>query len=177
MFNILTKNFLKASENTDIKCDDISEYCDVSENYNSDKSKTDASTENSNVEDTYVIKNNAFKNWLKFLNNSSEKLNDNDEDEDDEDKIYIISLNNIPHFYEKDLSTARKKMFDIANILLKKANTKDDGIGPNDNYIFTNSSDSMQIISPYNFILLKYHHILYELKIEYVLRYSLIHTL
>ena len=60
-------------------------------------------------------------------------------------------------------------MFNIANSLLKKTNEKDDGIGPNDNYIYTNSLDSIEIISPYNLFLLKYHHVLHELKIDYVL--------
>ena len=53
------------------------------------------------------------------LENKIEKINENDDDEDTEDKIYVISLNGSPHFYESNLVSARATMWKIANKLLK----------------------------------------------------------
>jgi len=95
------------------------------------------------------------------------KLNYYDEDEDKEDKLYIISIDNIPHLYGKSLKDLRAKMWDIANVLLKSKNEYDGY------YIFTNNLNEIKIICPYEFFILKYHHVLYELKIDYVLDYKL----
>jgi hypothetical protein len=95
------------------------------------------------------------------------KLNYYDEDEDKEDKLYIISIDNIPHLYGKSLKDLRSKMWDIANVLLKSKNEYDGY------YIFTNNLNEIKIICPYEFFILKYHHVLYELKIDYVLDYKL----
>ena len=58
-------------------------------------------------------------------------------------------------------------MWDIANVLLKSKNEYDGY------YIFTNNLNEIKIICPYEFFILKYHHVLYELKIDYVLDYKL----
>jgi len=96
------------------------------------------------------------------------KLNYYDEDEDIEDKLYIISIDNIPHLYGKDLKDLRVKMWEIANALLKSSKNENEGY-----YIFTNNLNEIKIICPYDFFILKYHHVLYELKIDYVLNYNL----
>lgn len=95
------------------------------------------------------------------------KLNYNDEDEDQEDKLYIISIDNVPHLYGKSLKDLRAKMWDIANVLLKSKNEYEGY------YILTNNLNEIKIICPYEFFILKYHHVLYELKIDYVLDYKL----
>lgn len=95
------------------------------------------------------------------------KLNYYDEDEDKEDRLYIISIDNIPHLYAKDLKELRAKMWEIANVLLKSSKNESDGY-----YIFTNNLNEIKIICPYDFFILKYHHVLYEIKIDYVLSHS-----
>lgn len=95
------------------------------------------------------------------------KLNYYDEDEDKEDRLYIISIDNIPHLYAKDLKELRTKMWEIANVLLKSSKNESDGY-----YIFTNNLNEIKIICPYDFFILKYHHVLYELKIDYVLSHT-----
>lgn len=95
------------------------------------------------------------------------KLNYYDEDEDKKDRLYIISIDNIPHLYAKDLKELRTKMWEIANVLLKSSKNESDGY-----YIFTNNLNEIKIICPYDFFILKYHHVLYELKIDYVLNHT-----
>jgi hypothetical protein len=111
-------------------------------------------------EDTQV-KKIFFDKWK-----TSNKLNEEDSDEDIEEKLYVISIDNIPHYYEENLENARKKMWDIANLLIKSSSRDFD---TTDYYIFTNSLDEIKIIAPYNFLLLKYHHVLFEFKIDYIL--------
>lgn len=107
-----------------------------------------------NVMSTY------FQKWKL---NSFEYLNDNDEDEKLENRLYIISIDKIPYFYEKTLVDARNKMWKIANQMLKSSN--DDG-----NYqILCSNVNEIKIISPYKFFLLNYHHVLFHFTIDYVL--------
>jgi hypothetical protein len=98
-----------------------------------------------------------------------EKINEDDCDEDSVDKLYVISLDGIPYYYENDLISARSKMWDIANNILKKDSVKD---FENPNYIFTNNLNKVSLISPYNFFGLNYHHTICELQIDYVIRYN-----
>ena len=70
--------------------------------------------------------------------------------------------------YENDLTSARSKMWAIANNLLKN----DSQHNETTNYIFTNSLNKVSLISPYNFFGLNYHHTICELQIDYVTRYN-----
>jgi len=99
-----------------------------------------------------------------------DKLNYNDTDETDcENKVYIISMNNIPYFYDDNLQTIRNTMWDIANSLIK--NNRDNNSATN-NYIMTNNSNEIKIVSPYNFLwFFNYNHTISELKIDYVIKY------
>jgi len=117
--------------------------------------------EQNQEQDDIQIKKIFFDKWK-----TSDKLNDDDSDEDIDEKLYVISIDNIPHYYEENLENARKKMWDIANLLIKSSCQNFD---TTDYYIFTNSLDEIKIIAPYNFLLLKYHHVLFEFKIDYVL--------
>jgi hypothetical protein len=100
-------------------------------------------------------------------NEDDDKLNYNDTDETDcENKVYIISLNGIPYFYDENLPSLRNTMWDIANNLLKNSNS------PSSNYILTNNSNEVKIISPYNFFwFFNYNHTISELKIDYVIKF------
>ena len=102
-----------------------------------------------------------------------EKLNEDDCDEDLSDKLYIISMDGIPYYYENDLVSARSKMWTIANNLLRKdSSSSEHDFESNTNYIFTNNLNKVSLISPYNFFGLNYHHTICELQIEYVVRYN-----
>lgn len=99
-----------------------------------------------------------------------DKINFNDTDETDcENKVYIISMNNIPYFYDDNLQTIRNTMWDIANSLIKNST---DNNSVRSNYIMTNNSNEIKIISPYNFFwFFNYNHTISELKIDYVIKY------
>ena len=100
-------------------------------------------------------------------NEDEDRLNYNDTDETDcENKVYIISLNGIPYFYDENLTSLRNTMWDIANNLLKNSNS------PASNYILTNNSNEVKIVSPYNFFwFFNYNHTISELKIDYVIKF------
>ena len=126
------------------------------------------------------LKQEFFNKWKegKKMNehdeNIEEKLNEDDCDEDVSDKLYIISMDGIPYYYENDLVSARSKMWTIANNLLRKDSSSSSvhDIENNTNYIFTNNLNKVSLISPYNFFGLNYHHTICELQIDYVVRYN-----
>ena len=99
-------------------------------------------------------------------------LNCNDEDESTiEDKVYIISMNNIPYFYDDNLNSVRNTMWDIANNLLKNNDNEYDS---SKHFILTNNSDEIKIIYPYNFFwFFNYNHTVAELKIDYAIKYNI----
>jgi hypothetical protein len=106
-------------------------------------------------------------------NECEDRLNYNDMDESSfEEKIYIISMNNIPYFYDDNLSSIRNTMWDIANNLLKD---KDNDFDSSKHYILTNNSNEIKIICPYNFLwFFNYNHTVAELKIDYAVKYNAI---
>ena len=141
------------------------------ENINEDNLDADADVEvigdeneDQVVEEDEVIDENEDENEV---SDEESKLNYYDEDEDKEDKLYIISIDNVPHLYGKNLKDLRSKMWDIANALLK-SESEYEGY-----YILTNNLNEIKIICPYEFFILKYHHVLYEFKIDYVIDYKL----
>jgi hypothetical protein len=100
----------------------------------------------------------------------NEKINKEDDEEDSLDKLYVISMDSVPYYYENDLVSARTKMWAIANNLLRK--NSDNEFENCSNYIFTNDLNKVSLISPYNFFGLNYHHTICELQIDYVIRYT-----
>lgn len=157
----------KISEEFELK----HEYFDKWKNYsnNDDEYKSSEIIEENNKEkeeSDFDSRDNESVYSEYDLENKIEKIDENDDDENTEDKIYIISLNGSPHFYESDLVSARATMWKIANKLLKGTNYDE-----NNNYIFTNSLNKVSLISPYNFFGLKYHYTICELQIDYVIRY------
>ena len=108
-------------------------------------------------------------NEEEHMDDEIEKINYDDDDEDEVDKLYIITIDDIPYYYENDLPTARSKMWSIANNLVKNDNNN---LENSNNYIFTNNLNKVSLISPYSFFGLNYHYTICELSIEYVIRYN-----
>ena len=104
-------------------------------------------------------------------NEDAEKLNENDEDEDVSDKLYIISLNDVPYYYEDDLDSARKTMWNLAKNMLYKNSLENDDY-ESTSYIFTNNLNNLSIITPYNFLFFYYHQTLCDVKIDYVTKHK-----
>lgn len=118
---------------------------------------------NESTDDSEIVRN-VFNSWRR--NTTVQKMNDSDSEEDNDDRIYIISIDNVPYYYENDLTTIRKKMWQLANTYI--ANVSDSYETYQDKYIMTNDMNEIQIVCPLDFILFKYSHVLHVLKIDYV---------
>lgn len=95
-------------------------------------------------------------------------LNQNDTDEVRiEDKLYIISINGIPHYYENSLHEARSQMLTIANYFVGNLN---DNEGAGHLIITDNNQKKVKVVAPYTFLMLTYNYVIHELSIEYVVK-------
>ena len=92
---------------------------------------------------------------------------DEDDDEDDEEKLYIISINDEPCFYENSLKSAKSKILRISNVLDRKNNKE------YTSYICHSNTNKIDVIRNLNFILFSYNYILYSLKISSVAKCKL----
>ena len=102
-----------------------------------------------------------------FVNTKKTKIDDDDEDEDNEDKLYILSINNIPFFYNVDLISLRLKMWNIANSYIKPNNLFEF----ENRSIISNDMNEIRIESKLDFFIFNYSNNIYTLKIDYVLPY------
>jgi hypothetical protein len=92
-------------------------------------------------------------------------LNENDEDEaTSETKIYIISIDGIPFYYESLLADARNQLLNIANYYVGKLNSND---GPGHIIVSDNNLRQVKIVAPYTFLFLTYNHVIHELTLDY----------
>ena len=100
--------------------------------------------------------------------NDDDVLNDNDTDEArTDDKIYIISINGIPYYYEKTLTQARSQMMDLANYFVGNLN---DTQGAGHLLITDNNLRKVKIISPYSFLMLTYNYVIHEISLDYAIK-------
>ena len=104
----------------------------------------------------------------KLNNTEAEVLNVNDTDENKiNDKIYIISINGIPYYYEKTLLEARTQMMDLANFFVGNLNNTQ---GAGHLLITDNNLKKVKIIAPYNFLMLTYNYVIHEITLEYAIK-------
>lgn len=112
---------------------------------------------------------------------NDEDVEDNDEEHEEEDvlnsddmdevesvtKIYVISVNNIPYYYEVSLKEARQQMLNLANHFAASLNEKN---GPGHIYVTDHNLKRVKVIAPYNFLMLTYNHVMYEISLEYAIK-------
>ena len=95
-------------------------------------------------------------------------LNSNDEDEvNSENKIYILSVNGIPYYYENTVKEARSQMLSIANHFVATLNNAN---GPGHIYVTDNNLRKVRVIAPYHFLMLTYNHVIHELTLDYAVK-------
>lgn len=95
-------------------------------------------------------------------------LNSNDEDEvNSENKIYILSVNGVPHYYENTVKDARTQMLNIANHFVATLNSTN---GPGHIYVTDNNLRKVRVIAPYHFLMLTYNHVIHELTLDYTVK-------
>uniref|UniRef100_A0A6C0E1U6 Uncharacterized protein n=1 Tax=viral metagenome TaxID=1070528 RepID=A0A6C0E1U6_9ZZZZ len=153
MFNIISK-----FQNDDDKEVDIN-Y--LQEDEIKDEIKEEIKEDNK--ENKELLKE-SFDKWK----NTKVKINESDSDEDNENVIYVVSIDNTPYYYDKDLVSARKNMWKLAHKYI--ISDEDDEIGvSNDKYIMTNNPNNIQIVSPLDFLFFRYSNVLHVLNIDYIL--------
>ena len=97
-----------------------------------------------------------------------EVLNSNDTDEEEnKTKIYVISVNNIPYYYEATLTEARTQMINLANHFVGGLNEVH---GPGHIYVTDNNLKKVKVIAPYNFLMLTYNYVIHEISLEYAIK-------
>lgn len=97
-----------------------------------------------------------------------EVLNSNDTDEEEnKTKIYVISVNNIPYYYEATLTEARTQMINLANHFVGGLNEVH---GPGHIYVTDNNLKRVKVIAPYNFLMLTYNYVIHEISLEYAIK-------
>ena len=97
-----------------------------------------------------------------------EVLNTNDTDEEEnKTKIYVISVNNIPYYYEATLTEARTQMINLANHFVGGLNEVH---GPGHIYVTDNNLKKVKVIAPYNFLMLTYNYVIHEISLEYAIK-------
>ena len=95
-------------------------------------------------------------------------LNSNDEDElISENKIYILSVNGIPYYYENTVKEARIQMLNIVNHYVATLNGTN---GPGHIYVTDNNLRKVRVIAPYHFLMLTYNHVIHELTLDYTVK-------
>jgi hypothetical protein len=98
-----------------------------------------------------------------------EKINEDDEDENKNDKLYVISIDNIPYYYEQDLISARAKMWSLGTNIMKETDNDDFTFNPR--CIFANNcQNKISVVSQYSFLGFYYNHTICELEINYVVK-------
>lgn len=99
---------------------------------------------------------------------TADVLNSNDEDEiNSENKIYILSVNGIPYYYENTVKEARTQMLNIANHFVATLNGTN---GPGHIYVTDNNLRKVRVIAPYHFLMLTYNHVIHELTLDYTVK-------
>ena len=99
-------------------------------------------------------------------------IDDDDIDDDDINNLYVISVNNVPFFYESELKIAQKKILYMARVLNYKNN-----IDYNDSYIRENynhplRTNSIDVIRKYSCFFFSFDTVLHSLKIDVVKPYD-----
>ena len=97
-----------------------------------------------------------------------EDVDDEDEDVDDEDEttIYVITINDIPYFYENNYEDAKKRINTFSEkIVLGHEKTYD-------SYYKIINEDEIHIVINLDFILFTYSYTFYKIKIHTARKYK-----
>ena len=124
-------------------------------------------TEGENKEDEQSVKPEE-DTLTAEVEEEEEVLNDNDIDEcENPTKIYVISVNNIPYYYESTLKDARNQMLNLANHFVGGLNLNH---GPGHIYVTDNNLKRVKVIAPYHFLMLTYNYVIHEISLEYAIK-------
>ena len=81
--------------------------------------------------------------------------------------MYVITIDDVPTFYQTNLVDARTKILEISKKINKKINENE----YYDSYICHKIDDEITIINQLDFILFKKQYVLHSLKIFKIIKY------
>ena len=102
----------------------------------------------------------------------NENLED-DVDYEDINNLYIISINNVPYFYESDFKIARDKMLFMARQLNYKNNLDFNDSYIRENYEHPSRTNNISVVRRYSLFFFTYDCVLHDLKIDIVKPYNI----
>ena len=166
--NITTDDSIKKHEYVDGDGEDEGQDVGVEDDTIEDDTIEDDAVEDDAVEDDAVeddaVEDDENYNYFKEC-----YLNDIDPDFLDGD-IYIISINNVPYFYENNLKDARNQLWNISKKLSAEYSTKyynDESINM---LIDFKDKDNINIVTNYNLWFITLNSTKYQLKIDKVVK-------
>jgi hypothetical protein len=166
MFNIISKFQNDDDKEVNINDEVVKEKNNINDEVVKEEEEDEVVKEENDIlkEENDILKE-SFNKWK----NIKVKINDSDSDEDNENVIYVVSIDNTPYYYDKDLVSARKNMWKLAHqYIISDENDDEMGIS-NDKYIMTNNPNNIQIVSPLDFLFFRYSNVLHVLKIDYII--------
>ena len=159
----MLNNIIDIIDNQDDK--DFDNY--EEDNYDDDEDDDDDDEEDDEDDDEEDEEDDDEDDDEEDDDEEDDEEDDEDDDEDDEEKLYIISINDEPCFYENSLKSAKSKILRISNVLDRKNNKE------YTSYICHSNTNKIDVIRNLNFILFSYNYILYSLKISSVAKCKL----
>ena len=85
----------------------------------------------------------------------------------DENSLFVININDIPYFHDKDLFVTRKNLLSIGRkLILKNKNQLFDTL-----YIHEKNKNEIDIIQSMDFLFFSYNFVKYNIKIHSVNKY------
>ena len=168
---IKSENLIEITEDDFV----IKEEPNNSEKINTDvednlKLYSEVMSEDKNVEEEDV---KDVKEDVEDVEDDEENENlEDDVDYEDINNLYIISINNVPYFYESDFKIARDKMLFMARQLNYKNNLDFNDSYIRENYEHPSRTNNISVVRRYSLFFFTYDYVLHDLKIDIVKPYN-----
>lgn len=116
--------------------------------------------------------NTNFEDDQRTVEEGDDEDIEDDIEDDDINNLYIISINNIPYFYESEFKVAQKKMLYMARQLNYKNNLEYNDSYIRENYEHPLRTNNISVIRKYSFLIFSYDYVLHDLRIDVVKPYN-----
>ena len=117
-----------------------------------------------NFDDNAVVEDSIIDEELEDDEVIDEDVVDEDDGDENNEFMYILTIDNTPFFYEKDLEEAKIKLFSLCRRLNKKHNYDYKGSFIRENETL-HEYMNLSVVRNYDFVLFNLHSTLHELKI------------
>lgn len=144
---------------------------------NLDAGQYDIKDDNNNVfdENHFNVDNSIVEDAIldedgEVIDEEDEVIDEVDDNDADDECMYILTIDNTPFFYEKDLEEAKTKLFSMCRRLNKNNNSEYKGSFIRENETL-HECMNLSVVRNYDFVLFNLHSTLHELKIFKVVNY------